>query len=461
MCFPRVSRLLLLISFFLSPSFALSGCGGATPRSNDTAIGEHSTAGDDDLTALTVDLERELTARADAAVAARHSGDPSDTWDACIETTAPAVLAARRELARALAFARSVGAASVMVDAEHTGKGADHSTELMVAFDLAALVGGGRAGATRARAEVEARLAEVKLDAARFEARHELERALARLAVSREFVEKLEELEAACVPTTHRLELLEGRGWLAPDTAAAARTMVHHVGAMRGEQLAMIADARAQVAAVSGLPPGSPWLGDGETTRLLTVTQRAWGRTEGADPSSLQLLEHHPTLRIARLESLAAEADVRIAAAEQWPALLIGPKAVLTPDDLLLGGVLRLELPWPPAASAAVDAARAERDAARDRLVTALSDARARVLADRSKLGSAEIALRGHAEQAVNATARGLTAATARFNVDPQALPEWTMAIDQRARALEKHSSALERWLIAVFNLSQARGERS
>jgi outer membrane protein TolC len=408
--------------------------------------------------ALAADLERELTERAAAASEACRPEDPWSFWDACLESSAPAVIAARHELARATAHARSLGAPATMFEGELVGGGSEREAELSLAFDLSALVGTGRAAAMRARAEVDAARAAEELTAARFAAQHELERALAALAVAREVGREAVELEALSAQNTTRLELLSARGWLAPDQVASAHTMLHHLAALGLEQRSAAAAARAEVARLTALAPESPWLDDERATGLATITGRTAGRAELPDPDSQALLERLPALRLARLDYVAAEADVRLACAERWPALLLGPKATLASDDWLLGGLLRLELPWPPAASAAVDSARHARGAAHDALAAALASARNDVAERREELRAAEIALLEHGNGLEQSSEVTLRAAQARFSVDAAALPDWTMALDQRTRALAVRGDALRRWLAAVFDLSEAQG---
>lgn len=423
----------------------LCGCAASPPQSVDTS-------------ALAADLERELSERAAAASEACHPNDPWSIWAGCLESSAPAVIAARHDLAREAARARSLGAPATMLEAELVGGGSEREAEIALAFDLPALVGAGRAAAQRARAEVDAARASEELAAVRFAVQHELERALAALAVAREIERETAELEALSAPNATRLELLSGRGWLAPDQAAAARTMLHHVAALGLEQRAVAAAARADVARLTALAPDSPWLDDERATGLATITGRTADRAEGPDPDARALLERLPALRVARLDYVAAEADVRIACAERWPALLLGPKATLASDDWLLGGLLRLELPWPPASNAAVDAARHARDAAHDALAAALVSAQNDVVERRAELRAAELALLEHGNSLAQSSEVTLRGAQARFSVDAAALPEWTMALDQRTRALATRGAALERWLGAIFELSEALG---
>jgi hypothetical protein len=98
------------------------------------------------------------------------------------------------------------------------------------------------------------------------------------------------------------------------------------------------------------------------------------------------------------------------------------------------------------------------RDAARDRLVEGLAAAQARLDERFVQDEAAKLALREHGEGVVESSARALTAAQARFAVDPAALRDWAMAVDQRARALVARAAALERRLVAAFDRSEALG---
>ena len=408
-----------------------------------------------------VEIESELTARAAATAATRRSADPWDGWSACLETSAPTILAARHRLAAVTARARAAGRAPVMVEGEQVGFGADRTTELMAAFDLARLVGSGRGAAEQARAELVVEAAAAELAAARFHTQHDLERALARLAVARTLATDLEAFTTSLAPAERRAALLDQRGWLAPDDLAATRLKQHHLAAHLAEQSSAVAAARAELAAVSGLPGDSAWLDDPEATGLLTIERHADGRLEpdaSQPPEPAALLATHPDLARDRIALLAAEADVRLAAAERWPALLIGPKASLTPDDLLWGGVLRLELPWPSAADAELDAARAERDGERAQLVAAFTRACNAVVAQRAAADAADRVRRTHGESLLADSEITLRAAQARFMADPAALRDWTMAIEARHEALVAHADALERWLVTLFDASEAEG---
>ncbi len=363
----------------------------------------------------------------------------------------PAVRAATQALQLALAEAARVGAPPLMVDVEHVGRGRDHDTELMVALDVAALVGGGRLAATRAAAVVAVEQAQAELDLARTTTRFEVERLRARLAEAQEQVAALAALEESAAPVRARFERLALHGWLAPRDVDAARSVVHQVAAERLAQEAEATTTRAELARVAGTPAAQL---EATLARLPALAPES----PGSPPEGAALLERLPTLRIARAQWLVAEAQVRVATAEQWPALLIGPKAVLASDDWLVGGLARLELPWPPTASAAVDAARAARDEARAQLASALAAAQATLDARHIAATKGAATWRDHSQPLARSRAAQLEAAAARFASDPGELPDWTMAFEQCAEALAAEQAARRVARIAVIDLLEASG---
>ena len=386
-----------------------------------------------------------LAAELDAEMAARVDDDP-------IEHT-PGVRAARFALAQAQALAARAGAVPLMADVEHAGRGANHETELMVALDLAALVGGGRQAAWRAQAQSELARAEAALAAARFAAKFELERVQTRFHRVATLQHSLAGLEADAAPTLHRMELLAGKGWLAPRDIESARAMRHHLDSSLIEIAAARAEAQAALAIAYGRADGAALAELSDYVEAITPPDAA---DDEADAT--RLLREHPALRVARAEWLMAEAAVRVAAAERWPALLIGPKAVLTSDDWMLGGLARLELPWPAAAAAAVDAARRARDAAREMLSAELAASRSRVEAARVRCDIAWQARDDHAVPIAQSRAKQLAAAAARFAADPEELADWTMAFEQRLDAVLAEVDACEAATLAAIDLTEARG---
>jgi len=394
---------------------------------------------DADVDRLAAELAAELDARADAP--------PLDH--------APAVRAARLAVARAQVAAARVGATPLMAEVEHAGNGADHETELMVALDVTALVGGGRQAAARAEALASLHRAEQELARARFVAELDLARLFVRRKRDARLDAALAALEVEAAPSLLRIGLLRDAGRVAPLEAAAADATRAGVAAERQRLAAELLENVSEIELAFGRRGGADFARLADFVESYLPPPRSFDESDGA-----RLLRHHPELHVARAEWLVAEAEVRVAAAQQWPALLIGPKAVLTSDDWLLGGVARLELPWPPAASAAVDAARAARDAARDGLATALAAQQSRIAAARVRSDAAERTLDEHVAPAAQARATQLVAAAARFAADRAALPDWTMAFEQRFAALVAEADAQAETQLAALALQEAVGPR-
>lgn len=396
-----------------------------------------------DFAVLADELEAELAARA--------SEPPLEH--------VPAVRAARRALAEAQATAARAGAPAVMADVEHVGRGADHETELMVALDLALLAGGGRQAAQRAEAQAAVVLAQAELDAARYTAGFELARTLVDVRRVERLQRELAELADVAAPTLQRMELLDQRGWLAQDAVAAARAIDHQLIAQRDQLAAEQVELESALAIAYGRA-------DGATLAALSDSVTAIEPADPSDPTAGAtavapewLLEHHPNLQVARADWLAAEAAVRVAAAEQWPALLLGPKAVLASDDWLIGGLARLELPWPSAAAAAVDAARRARDAAREALAGELAAQTARITAATARCEAAWHIEQEHATTVAAARSAQLTAAAARFAADSATLREFAMALEQRMEALLALADARAAAQRATLDYDEARGQ--
>ncbi|HZO08387.1 MAG TPA: hypothetical protein VFC77_03335, partial [Myxococcota bacterium] len=87
-----------------------------------------------------------------------------------------------------------------------------------------------------------------------------------------------------------------------------------------------------------------------------------------------------------------------------------------------------------------------------------LAAARSRIVERRATHRLMEQALREHGDDVLESSEQALRAAQARFAVDPAAVTEWGMAIDQRVRALVTQAGSMQRWLVATFDLSEALG---
>src|SRR5262245_14493031 len=234
------SRTFVLLAFpaALAPFALLGAC--ATPP--DDPIGP-------------ADLERELAQR-ESRMLAESQASGADFWRSCARAHAPAVRAARRELAALTARRDALGApAPSMLEASHIQNGGTRETELMLALDLPGLVGAGRAGAMTARADAEIALARERLASAEWNAIVDVERARANLAAARERAAALDALLGLARADEVRLDLLAAHGWLPPNDVAAARAMLHHAEAMRTGVATDVAQRRSALAAAAGLAP--------------------------------------------------------------------------------------------------------------------------------------------------------------------------------------------------------------
>lgn len=446
------------VPFVFVPILGLGVAGGCSTTEPPLHATPESPVAD-----LARDLEAQWSARAEALDPVARAADPVAFWTAVADGVAPAVRAAQQEVAARDAEARAVGPgvapgfeASYLAD----GKGGEpgvREAEFALALDVAGLVGAGRSGAMRARAHAEAALARAELAAARTETRRALFGAAAELGGARALARRIAELEKEAEPSLARIGLFAERGWLAPGDVAMARSMAHHLEARRAALAAAAASARLELVKASGLSPRSLWLDDDALVQVDGFEKGAAG--DDAPRDTPQLLELQPTLAVARARWVVAEAELRIACAERWPALLVGPKARFTADELLLGGLLRLELPWPGAASAAVDAASARRDEAQRKLADDTAAAVERQAAAAQARAATRTTADEHAREIDEASARRFDAACARLAVDASALNEWTMALGQREEALTNRSEARVAALRARFEFEAARGE--
>jgi hypothetical protein len=444
-----------IVSVFCVGLALSSGCSTAEPPLRSTP----ETPVED----LALDLEAQWSARAQALEPAAGASDPVAFWSAVVDRVSPAVRAAQQEVAARESESRAIGlGVAPELEASYlaSGNGGEpgvRETELSLALDVAGLVGAGRSGAARSQAYAQAALARAELAAARNETRRAVFAAAVELAGTRALALRVAALEQEAAPSLVRLGLFDSRGWLAPSDVATARAMAHHLEARHASLEVAAARARLDLVKSSGLSPHSPWLDDDSLVRLEPFEQSV--ASDAPPRGAPQLLALQPTLAVARARWVVAEAELRIACAERWPALLIGPKARFTADDVLLGGLLRFELPWPGAASAAVDAASARRD----EVQRALADEYAAAVERQAAAAHARDATRTtadeHAREIDEASAHRFDAACARFAVDASALNEWTMALGQREEALTTRSEARVAALRARFEYEAARGE--
>jgi Outer membrane efflux protein len=385
--------------------------------------------------------------------------DSASFWHACAYAYDPDTRAARQRLLAARARTGSSGAPGpIGVDVENQDfAGPQRETEVMITFDLLGLLGTGRAAAARELAEGEARAALAELGAAIWRARFRVDRARARAASIAIELERLEALRAEAAQDEPRLAILAERGWLPPADLAMGRASL--AGIDRAIALLQVdrADARAELGAAAGLPPDAPV--------IAAVSARTLAQLPSAPPAQLpparELLSRLPDLRSAELGYAIAEARLRVAAAETWPEIGLGPKIVFVPDDTLPGGILTLSVPFPGSQSGRVEAALHERELARQALEDQLLGAAREVARRHERL--AELTTAWHDQSvALDAAAENVwRASRARFRADAGALERWSFALEKRIEPLQSVVTAELQVILAALDLEEACGPQA
>lgn len=354
--------------------------------------------------------------------------DPSrpEFWMASADAFGGSQQQARRRALAVLGELAAAGApAPVQVAVtDHTFEGDAPLLETAWAFDLYGLLGWGprETEALHGRARVDQALAEYERTL--FEGRLEALRARAALgaalSVEREREVLLGELEQGAA----RITLLEKHGRISAAMADAARGMVGRAERMASMARVDVASARARLALATGRAANDPAL-DHVTPEVLAERASIAG----------SLRPEHPALRAAAEQVALTEARVRMVARQAWPSVQIGPHLGFPEGDLdplKLGGILRLNLPWPSSWEGRLAAAEEQREAALeawDEQVLALgraeSEARVRLEQAEMRLKEASRALASGSQEAWRRARLALVVA--------EATPaDWVDALERR-----------------------------
>jgi len=378
-------------------------------------------------------------------------------WRGCAFAWNPQVRMARRELAAAL---QSVGAAgkpgAVALGAENEDfENLGDETKLELTFDLLGLLGLEPSRAQKAGARAQVERARSGLERALWNANFEVERARVRLGAAQARLGLLHGLLADVQLQDVRLEILGRRGRLSEVDVRMAELVVHELEHAISQERARVALLRADLAQASGLWPEHEALSSPGPELLHS------DRASLPEVSALELLADHPQLRELRSEYALAEAALREIAAQAWPSLRAGPILRFMPSDLILGGLLDAELPWPGSVEPRVLAAVQQRESARERLEDALLAALARVQSLREELEESRLRAAEHALPMEQTAIAVLDAVTRRLNLGMLDVFDWTM----RLRELRMASLAVvdERLTARLFelDLQEACGVRA
>jgi outer membrane protein TolC len=223
----------------------------------------------------------------------------------------------------------------------------------------------GRREARQERAGFLADAAEIDVASAAWEVRARVRDRLRALQASRENLAALDEQLAA---RREMLALVERRvqaGMLSSHEAAAERLAVGQLELARDEEAARARDGLADLASAVGVPPG--------VAQAMPLRFDAEPPPAEADAASLQRLALQNRLDVHRrlLEFGAADADVKLAVAEQNPQITLGPGYAWDQGDNVWSLAVGLTIPPAAAARAAVREREATRElAARQFLAT-------------------------------------------------------------------------------------------
>lgn len=351
----------------------------------------------------------------------RARPDQPGYWFARAVAYAPTVRAALAEWRAARAAIASAGApepALLEVD-DHSFDGEEPLVELVLMFDVLGHLGIGPSAAERSAANATERLALVQLERAAFEAWLTVERARVALATARARCTAYDALAQELEQDLARFTLLRAHGRIGEAEALAAAATKAEVERRRALAHEGTLAARLALGLAAGLADDHAALEAVDAAQLGSFEELA-AALPLASASDAEL-ERHPRVRELRRRFDLAEAEVRRAAALAWPMIGLGPQFTRAEgfgvDDLAIGGMLQLSLPFPSRWRGALDAAVARRAG----IVAAFEDELLALELRAAEAHSRAATIRARADGAssavADAAAQGWRAARASFRV--------------------------------------------
>ncbi len=356
------------------------------------------------------------------------------------------------------ALARARGAGSP--DGVRIGYGIDDfddsslENQVSATIDVIRLLGLGPADAEEDAAKSRVALTLGHLEETLWQAVFAVDRARVRLDAARRREQTIAHLLAAARKDGRRIELLAARGRVAPGLVGRVEAVLARLERERTEMAAAAVRAEAVLAQAAGLVPGALALSASPAPDAMP------GCPTVGDVQPEELLDRVPALRSARQAYALEEARVRVACASWWPGLRVGPRVKIRPDDFLTGGIVSLDLPWPSAVRAEVDAAKERRTAAREALEDALASTWADVDGYRREAMLAQEIERRDVEPMAQGSARAWRGARARLSVleGLDALELWLDALQLRANGAVAAIDARERTWLATLRFRESAG---
>ncbi len=390
------------------------------------------------------------------------SKDPGSDWFWHVHAIAfePSVRATRRAWRAArqeVGVAGQPGPVRVGYAPEDIGPGASQH-ELEATVDLLSLLGLGTRPASKNVAAAAVGVALGHVEEAVWHAVFAVDRARVELATASGRQGALAALLSTAETDLRRLELLHERGRLGDGPVGRARAILADLRTQHSQRAAATVAARAGLARASGLPPRSKALdaiGPADLSGLAAAPE-----STAPSPAPRQLLDRLPALRTTRLAYAMAEARLRAAVSEWWPSLRLGPHLKFRPDDILYGGVLSLDLPWPGAVSAGIEAALEQRAAAREAVEDSLTAAMVTAAARRQELLLAQAHLARDVVPREQGSAAAWRSARAHLWVHegPDIVETWADALQLRIRGVLARLDAVERLGLAGLAFHEAIG---
>ncbi|MAG55291.1 MAG: hypothetical protein CMJ83_03285 [Planctomycetes bacterium] len=388
----------------------------------------------------------------------KRDADRDVFWHAHAVAFAPVVRASRRAW-RAVQI--DEGAAGnpdrpgLMYRMEDGGE-PDRQNDVRATVDLLGLLGLGPKAAERELAAEVTGLAHGKLEEAVWSAAFAVDRARVRLAAARQFHASLEQHLISARAGLRRIRMLQERGRLGEGLVSRAQAVLASLETDLSFLARDVARAREALAHAAGVPAHATaieTLHDDLIDREITLPLHV--------PKATELLVSVPTLRSRQLAYAVAEARLRAAAAEWWPRLQIGPHFKIRPDELLSGGVVSLDLPWPATVEANIDAAVERRTQAREAVVDALAAAVASVETRRDELRYALEHRTHHARRLDVESARAWRAARARLEVleGADVVDTWIDALQLRAKGALAPTGAARHVLLTDLAYREIAGK--
>lgn len=392
----------------------------------------------------------------------RERPDQPGYWFARAVAYAPTVRAALAEWRATRAAVSSAGApepALLEVD-DYSFDGDEPLVELFLMFDVLGHLGIGPSAAERAAATASERLALVQLERAAFEAWLTVERARLTLAAARARHDAYDMLERELVQDLARFTLLRTHGRIGEAEAlAAAATRADVQRRLAFEHEAALA-ARLALGLAAGLSDDHAALEAVNAGQLASF--EALAATLPEHPPSNTELEYHPRVRELRRRFDLAEAEVRRAAALAWPKIGLGPQFTRTEgfgvDDLAIGGMLQLSLPFPSRWRGALEAAVARRAG----IVAAFEDELLALELRAAEAHARAATIRARAEGASSAVsdaaAQGWRAARASFRVGRSEPRMWRDLLGMQVEGTVLAIDEAELLALAALDVIEARG---